>query len=97
VKRRTGGIVSLDTSHPIVLAPPEAVVPAWRHPLFQDPRYDPRYEWIEVSELGKPGVEYVRGQCRHIGAVPVESCLGELVAWLCPDCDAQLDAEWRSA
>lgn len=28
--------------------------------------------------------------CRHRNAVPVEDLLGEVVAWLCPDCDDQL-------
>jgi hypothetical protein len=69
---------------------PEAVVPAWRHPLFRD------RDLIEVTTLGQRGAQYVEGPCRHSAAVPVESVLGELVAWLCPVCDAQLDAEWRS-
>ena len=33
--------------------------------------------------------------CQHASAVPVESVAGERVSWLCPDCDAQLDADWR--
>ena len=36
-----------------------------------------------------------RPRCFHHGAVEVESG-GERVAWLCPDCDAQLPAEWLS-
>lgn len=34
--------------------------------------------------------------CLHTHAVPVELHLtGELVAWLCPDCDAQLPEDFR--
>jgi hypothetical protein len=32
--------------------------------------------------------------CRHSKALPVESVLGDVVAWLCPHCDQQLSAEW---
>jgi hypothetical protein len=34
--------------------------------------------------------------CPHDDAVTVESG-GEIVAHLCPTCDAQLPAEWRAA
>ncbi|HEV7215208.1 MAG TPA: hypothetical protein VGP33_08775 [Chloroflexota bacterium] len=30
----------------------------------------------------------------HTAAVPVDDVTGEHVAWLCPDCDKQLPAEW---
>lgn len=34
-------------------------------------------------------------RCAHLEAVPVRTSLtNELVAWLCPDCDEQLDADW---
>lgn len=33
--------------------------------------------------------------CIHAGAVPVESPPGKRVAWLCPACDQQLDADWQ--
>jgi hypothetical protein len=37
-------------------------------------------------------------QCRHPRAVPVRNVLTErLEAWLCPDCDTQLDPGARSA
>lgn len=32
----------------------------------------------------------------HRGAVPVEDLCGERVATLCPDCDQQLPASWRT-
>lgn len=32
--------------------------------------------------------------CTHDDAVPVESS-GKIVAWLCPDCDGQLGADWK--
>lgn len=36
------------------------------------------------------------GGCPHPNAVPVELLDGgAVVAWLCPDCDTQLPAEWR--
>lgn len=34
--------------------------------------------------------------CLHPALIPVETVLGERVAWLCPDCDAQLDPGARS-
>jgi hypothetical protein len=33
--------------------------------------------------------------CPHVSAVPVDSLEGKRVAWLCPDCDGQLPAEWK--
>ena len=37
------------------------------------------------------------GPCAHHEAVPVDlPVTGETVAWLCPDCDAQLPAGWAS-
>lgn len=33
----------------------------------------------------------------HAAAVPVDALTGEIVAWLCPDCDKQLPANWRPA
>lgn len=34
----------------------------------------------------------------HTAAVPVDELLtGVTVAWLCPDCDKQLPADWRPA
>lgn len=37
--------------------------------------------------------------CRraHAAAVPVDDLTGELVAWLCPDCDQQFPADWKPA
>lgn len=36
------------------------------------------------------------GPCAHPNAVPVELLLGgEIIAWLCPSCDAQLSARWK--
>lgn len=50
---------------------------------------DPRWEWIEVTQMGDPGPRYVRGPCRHTEVVPVEAG-GEVVAQLCLTCDTQL-------
>jgi hypothetical protein len=36
--------------------------------------------------------------CAHGAAVPVDLlATGERVAWLCPDCDCQLPADWEAA
>jgi hypothetical protein len=53
---------------------------------------DPRWEWIDVTGIdGRP--EYVKGACRHLTPAEVRSVVtGELLAYLCPDCDAQLPA-----
>lgn len=88
-RHSSGGIVSLDTGQPVVFTPPEIVVPAWRHPLFRD------RELIEVTAPGQRGVQYVERPCRHLEPVPVESVLGELVAWLCPVCDQQLSPDFK--
>ena len=55
---------------------------------------DPRWEWIDVREFSDPGPKWLRGPCRHLEAVPVESG-GETVAHLCTTCDEQLPEEWR--
>lgn len=57
------------------------------------PSLDPRWEWINVSTFGS-GPEYVKGACRHLTPAEVRSTItDELLAHLCPDCDAQLPAE----
>lgn len=33
--------------------------------------------------------------CVHLEPVPVETLDGELVAWLCPECDEALPANWH--
>jgi hypothetical protein len=54
---------------------------------------DSRYEWINVAGLGDPGDVWIRGRCLHSTPLPVHAHpAGELVAYLCPDCDTQLDA-----
>ena len=55
---------------------------------------DPRWEWLEVTRLGDRERRYMRGRCRHIDVVPVESG-GVVVAHLCLTCDAQLHEEWQ--
>lgn len=57
---------------------------------------DPRWEWIEIRQFNEPAPSYVRGPCRHLEVVPVESG-DETVAHLCETCDTQLPAEWRPA
>ena len=56
------------------------------------PTLDPRWEWINVS-THSGGPEYIKGACRHLTPAEVRSTVtGELLAHLCPDCDAQLPA-----
>jgi hypothetical protein len=51
---------------------------------------DPRFEWINVPEYGNED-QWIRGRCKHLTPIPVEAYpTGELVARLCPDCNAQL-------
>jgi hypothetical protein len=56
------------------------------------PNLDPRWEWIDIASMdGRP--EYVKGACRHLTPTEVRGTVtGELLAYLCPDCDAQLPA-----
>jgi hypothetical protein len=53
---------------------------------------DPRWEWIEIATRGERDPVYIKGPCRHLEIVPVESVSGEVVARLCRTCDAQLPA-----
>jgi hypothetical protein len=56
------------------------------------PPSDPRWEWVETPAVGGPS-EWIKGACRHLTPVEVRSAVdGELLAHLCPDCDAQLPA-----
>lgn len=50
----------------------------------------------EIKTWAGKTIGFVCGPCDHEPAVPVESG-GELVAWLCTECDQQLPAEWRTA
>ena len=48
-------------------------------------------------ELGIACLAAVLGPCAHPAPVPVTLlATGELVAWLCPDCDTRLPAEWMT-
>jgi hypothetical protein len=52
---------------------------------------DPRWEWIEIRLLGEAATGYIRGRCRHLETVSVESLVtGDALAQLCLTCDAQL-------
>ncbi|WP_371634465.1 hypothetical protein OG693_39060 (plasmid) [Streptomyces sp. NBC_01259] len=56
---------------------------------------DPRWEWVDISDFANPDL-WVRGECNHLTPEPVHAePTGELVAHLCPDCNAQLPAEWQ--
>lgn len=60
-------------------------------------RLDPRWEWIETYSLGSASPTFIKGHCRHVEVVPVDSTQGETVAHLCLTCDGQLPAEWVRA
>jgi hypothetical protein len=58
----------------------------------------------DVSPLPDPPMQDLPGptmappSCQHPGAVPVNNILtGKLEAWLCPDCETQLDPGFRAA
>ncbi|MEU7338730.1 hypothetical protein [Streptomyces sp. NPDC007074] len=56
---------------------------------------DPRFEWIWTPEVGGNEDQWIRGRCKHLTPLPVHAYpTDELVAHLCPDCDAQLPADW---
>lgn len=56
------------------------------------PPDDPRWDWINVGTLAEPYV-WAKGQCHHLTPAPVDLKTGQLVAWWCPDCGRQFDAE----
>ena len=47
-------------------------------------------------QLGMTRLASAMGGCAHLNAVPVDLLVtGERVAWVCPDCPAELPAGWR--
>jgi hypothetical protein len=49
-------------------------------------------------ELAAARMTAILGPCRHTAAEPVQLLDdGDTVAWLCPDCDTQLPADWAPA
>ncbi|MBV2364240.1 hypothetical protein [Streptomonospora nanhaiensis] len=51
-----------------------------------------------ADQVRRFGEGFHRLACRHEDAVPVESVVdGATLAWLCPGCDAQLEANWQGA
>jgi hypothetical protein len=47
--------------------------------------------------LGFARLSAMLGPCAHPAPVPVRLLVtGELMAWLCPDCDTRLPAEWMT-
>ena len=74
---------------PAVLAPHTGHYQIRREPL------DERWEWVEITRMQDAGPTYMRGRCRHLEVVPVESTDGETVAHLCTTCDSQLPKEWK--
>jgi len=52
---------------------------------------DERWEWVELRHWGSMEPTYVKGPCRHLEVVTVETG-GEVVAHLCRTCDSQLPA-----
>jgi hypothetical protein len=54
------------------------------------PWYDANWEMIEITTFFGP-VTYARGRCKHRAPLPVYSVMDELVAYLCTNCDEQLE------
>lgn len=54
---------------------------------------DDRFEWVEVRNLAGEVVHRFKSACNHLTPEPVISA-GELVAWLCPDCDEQFEPDY---
>jgi hypothetical protein len=50
-----------------------------------------------TCEQAGAGLSAVTCPTHHANAVPVENLAGERVATLCPDCDQQLPADWKTA
>ena len=73
-----------------VLLVRSAIVPIMRSLCRTLPQWRP-----DMGLAHEPRDVAVIPPCTHRAAVEVESA-GERVAWLCPDCDAQLPAEWMS-
>lgn len=64
-----------------------------RQQLEQALDLDPRWEWVETTTWGDPAPRYIKGACRHLDPIPVESVVtGETVAYLCPTCNTQIEA-----
>lgn len=56
---------------------------------------DPRWQWIHVPDVSNWD-QWIKGECNHLAPAPVHAQpTGELVAWLCSDCDTQLPAHER--
>lgn len=71
----------------------------------QHPEWKPAIaaEWQQVKsgmgtmagfEAGMARLSATVGPCSHPDAEPVDLSTGERVAWVCPDCDAELPAGW---
>lgn len=51
---------------------------------------------MQDMQAGLPLLASAMGGCAHRNAVPVDLLVtGERVAWVCPDCPAELPAGWR--
>jgi len=50
-----------------------------------------------TCEQASAGLSAIGCPTHHSNAVPVENLDGERVATLCPDCDRQLPADWKTA
>lgn len=61
------------------------------YPLVER-EHDPDFDYTEISTLGG-GVIHSFPRCCHANVLPVVS-LGDTVAHLCIDCDAQLPDWW---
>jgi hypothetical protein len=79
------------TPGPNFVAPVMALDNFEPEPERPRPDLDERFIWEEITTLGSATPEYVKVGCNHLNVVPVEAHpTGEVVAYLCTDCDGQL-------
>lgn len=57
------------------------------------PPDDPRFEWILIRDFSDPDGYWIKGACHHLTPAPVNLNTMQLVAWWCPDCGRQFDAD----
>ena len=66
-------------------------------PSAMPPAPPPQPKMTDADETapGQPVAKKGEGACAHPEAEPVDLVTGERVAWVCPECDAGLPADWQ--
>lgn len=62
-------------------------------PVPDSPPDDPRFEWIKIQNFADPVGHWIKGACNHLTPAPVDLRTCQLVAWWCPDCGEQFEAD----